>query len=236
MVEVLVVQADDSARESLIGGLNRHGYGVCGVATGREALKTYEQAGLVLLDLELPDLDGIEVCRTIRAGDDTPVITLTGGGTELDRVLSLQAGADDCMAKPFGFRELLARIQAVQRRTRRDSPAARAIAHGHLQICPRSRQVRVGARAVELTRKEFDLLHLLASPPGQVFSRREIMAMIWDDTWAASSRTVDTHVSTLRSKLGSGKWIITVRGVGYRLGHAPDDPGDHVIPRGLTFS
>ena len=172
----------------------------------------------MLLDLGLPDFDGVEVCREIRAGSDTPVIALITGSAELDRVLSLQAGADDCMVKPYSFRELVARINAVMRRV--DIPAAEfyAISYGQLQIDPRRRLVSLDGEPVEVTRKEFDLLHALATRPDAVISRKELMSKVWSDNWATSSRTVDTHISTLRSKLGDGDWIITVRGIGYRLG------------------
>jgi DNA-binding response OmpR family regulator len=216
-MRVLVVEADVAEAGRLVSGLVRQGHMVDHVASGRAALERYEQADLVLLGLELPDLDGVEVCRSIRADADTPVITLTAGDTELDRVLILQAGADDCMVKPYGFRELVARMNAVARRAISPRPA-HAISRGSLRIDSRSRQVRLDDRVIEVTRKEFDLLYLLASLPDTVFSRKELMAQVWSDEWAMSSRTVDTHVSTLRNKLGDGDWIVTVRGVGYRLG------------------
>jgi DNA-binding response OmpR family regulator len=133
-------------------------------------------------------------------------------------VLSLQSGADDCIVKPCGFREVLARIGAVMRRAGSHVPLSQAISRGALLIDPGSRQVRVGNRTIEATRKEFDLLYELASVPENVLSRKELMARVWSDEWGMASRTVDTHVSTLRNKLGDGGWIVTVRGVGYRLG------------------
>jgi DNA-binding response OmpR family regulator len=217
-MRVLVVDADLRNAETLVCGLAKQGHNVDHVESGRAALDTYKQADLVLLDLDLPDLDGVEVCRTIRAGGETPLITFTNGATELDKVLSLQAGADDCLVKPYGFRELVARMDAVMRRAMARAPNRRALSCGDLHIDPRSRQARLAGRLLELTRKEFDLLYLLASLPGTVFSRKELMAKVWADDWAVSSRTVDTHVSTLRNKLGAGDWIVTVRGVGYRLG------------------
>ncbi|WP_261564675.1 response regulator transcription factor [Frankia gtarii] len=213
---VLVVENHADDAEKLVRGLERHGHKVIRVDSGGEALQAYDDADLVLIDLDLPDLDGLEVCRSIRVADDTPMIAVTGRGSELDTVLALQAGVDDYLVKPYGFRELMARMEAVMRRTRPQPTAAAAIVHGMLRIDAASRQVTVGGRLVELTRKEFQLLHLLASQAGSVIMRKQIMVQVWGDTW--SRRTLDTHVSSLRSKLGSAEWIITVRGVGFRLG------------------
>jgi DNA-binding response OmpR family regulator len=221
-MRILLVEGDGPESESLNRALTRHGYDVCGVGAGREALTGHQQADLVLLALELPDLDGVQVCRGIRAASDVPLIALTAGTTELDRVLSLQAGADDCLVKPFGFRELLARMESVMRRARPQPPTLDEIDHGPLRIDPHSRQVRVRDQVVDVTRKEFDLLLLLASRPGAVVSRKELMAQVWQDDWAVSNRTIDTHVSTLRTKLGDKSLIVTVRGVGYRLGYGRD--------------
>lgn len=220
MLSVLVVESHHQEAKFLTESLTRQGYRVDSVDTGQGALDGYGRAEVVLLALELPDLDGLEVCRGIRTNSDVPVISLTAG-TETDRVLSLKAGSDDCLVKPYGIRELLARIESVMRRARPASPVSKVISHGALHIDPRSRQVHVRGRAVDATRKEFDLLSLLASQPNTVVSRRELMAKVWEDDWAVSSRTIDTHVSMLRRKLGDGNWITTVRGVGYRLGHEP---------------
>lgn len=217
-MRVLVVEEDTAAAESLTHGLRRHGYDVDSVDTGTHALKTYHRADLVLLDLELPDLDGLEVCRGIRAACDTPIIAVTARGTELDRVLGLQAGSDDYLVKPYGFRELMARIEAVMRRVRPQPPAVRTISHGPLLIDSGTREVRLDGRLINVTRKEFDFLHLLASQPETVFSRKQIMSRVWDTEWTGFSRTIDTHVNSLRNKLGVSTWIITVRGVGFRLG------------------
>ncbi|POX45968.1 response regulator transcription factor [Streptomyces sp. Ru72] len=219
-LRVLVVETDARAADTLLKGLVRQGYGTRSVATGAEALRDHRDSDLLLLDLDLPDLDGLEVCRAIRAVSDIPIITITARGSELDRVLGLQAGSDDYLVKPYGFRELLARIEAVMRRVRSQPAAApQVIHHGSLRIDAGARIATVDGEPVDLTRKEFDLLHLLASQPGTVIPRRQIMAQVWDDAWSPNGRTVDTHVSTLRGKLGSSKWINTVRGVGFRLGH-----------------
>jgi DNA-binding response OmpR family regulator len=219
-VRVLVVDADDRAAEQLSGQLSKQGHEVCRAASAREAFEAYEEAELLLLDLDLPDLDGVEVCRRIRGRAYTPIIAFTDSNDELDRVLSLQSGADDCIVKPCGFRELLARIGAVMRRASSHAVLPRTISRGALHIDPGSRQVRLGDRTIEATRKEFDLLYELASVPENVLSRKELMSRVWDDEWGMASRTVDTHVNTLRNKLGDGGWIVTVRGVGYRLGYS----------------
>lgn len=179
-------------------------------------MKMYAEADLVLLDLDLPDLDGLEVCRKIRSESGIPIIAVTARGTELDRVLGLQAGADDYLPKPYGFHELLARIEAVMRRVRPAPVVIPAvITHGPLRIDAGLREVFLDGERIETTRKEFDLLHLLASHPGTVITRKVLMRQVWGDSW--SRRTVDTHISTLRNKIGA-QWIVTIRGVGFRFG------------------
>ena len=218
MLHILAVEPDSSVADSLIRNLRRNGHDPRKVGTGKEALMTHQDADLVLLDVELPDLDGLQVCRQIRASSDLPIITFITGGNELDKVLSLQAGSDDCLVKPYGVRELCARIDAVMRRAGKGAHAesTEVMSDGPLRIDPRSREVWVRDQLVQTTRKEFDLLLLLASQPGTVFSRKELMARVWRDEWS-SSRTIDTHVSMLRNKLGSGNRIATVRGIGYRF-------------------
>ncbi|MGW8768965.1 response regulator transcription factor [Streptomyces sp. NPDC055815] len=213
---VLVVESCGPEAEGLVQGLRRHGHEVSRVATGGAALQVYDEVDLVLIDLELPDLDGLEVCRGIRAACDVPVIAVTGRGSELDRVLGLQAGADHYLVKPYGFRELMARMEAVMRRTRPSTAAARAVTRGPLHIDVAARRVTLDGRDVDLTRKEFDLLNVLASHPDTVIPRKQLMQQVWGDSW--SRRTVDTHVSSLRHKLGASDWVITIRGVGFRFG------------------
>jgi DNA-binding response OmpR family regulator len=188
------------------------------VATGDQALHPRSDTDLILLDLDLTDMDGLEVCRRIRAVSDTPIIAVTERESELDRVLGLQAGADDCMVKPYGIHELLARIAAVMRRAR-PPRAAQTIEHGHLLVNTATRKVAVHGQPVELTRKEFDLLHMLAMQPGTVISRRQLMTQVWNDSWPQQGRTIDTHVSNLRGKLGSSDWVVAVRGIGFCLGN-----------------
>lgn len=213
---VLVVENDGDHAETLVKGLRRHGHDVRRVETGMAALYEYDTVDIVLLDLELPDLDGLEVCRRVRSAGTTPVIAVTARGTELDRVLGLQAGADDYLVKPYGFRELLARMDAVMRRVQAHAATPPVISHGALRIDAAARQVSVHGRRVEVTRKEFDLLYLLASQPDTVIPRKRIMREVWGDVW--SRRTIDTHVSSLRNKLGGSDWILTVRGIGFQLG------------------
>ncbi|MEU9453557.1 response regulator transcription factor [Streptomyces sp. NPDC048277] len=221
-MRVLVIDPDDGTAEPLVCRLVRNGHQVRRARTGRAALEQWEQAEVVLLDLELPDLDGLQVCAEIRARGGTPLITFTSRDTEMDRVLSLRSGADDCLVKPYGFRELIARMNAVARRVTPGGDAA-GVTCGALRVDPGAREAWVGGRQLELTRKEFDILLLLASAPETVVSRRDLIARVWADEWAISTRTVDTHVSALRAKLGDG-WIVTVRGVGYRLEDAAPPP------------
>ncbi|MEO3848771.1 response regulator transcription factor [Streptomyces sp. B8F3] len=216
---ILVVDGDPETGESLMAQLRRYGHEPVGAKQGGAALRAHQDTEMVLLDLELPDLDGLEVCRGIRAVSHVPIIIVTGRESELDCVLGLQAGADDYVTKPYGMRELMARIEAVLRRSRWQQPATgRHIRHGRLHIDVGSREVTVGGTEVALTRKEFDLLCLLASHPDTVIPRKQLLQRVWGDSW--SRRTVDTHVSSLRGKLGSSGWVVTVRGVGFKLGHA----------------
>ncbi|GLU48662.1 DNA-binding response regulator [Nocardiopsis ansamitocini] len=220
VIRTLVVEHDVNLSKTTVSNLRRNGYDADSVGTGKAALDEAENADLVLLALDLPDLDGLEVCRQIRAICDTPIISVTDGGTELDRVLGLQAGSDDCINKPYGLRELIARIEAVMRRTR-PKPAFQGsvICHGQLYLDCAGRKVRVSGKDVKVTRKEFDLLYLLLSQREKVVSREQLMTRVWGNEWAKNGRTIDTHVSSLRSKLGASSWITTVHGVGYRIGH-----------------
>lgn len=218
-LQVLVVENDALAAEGLAQELRRHGYLASSVSTGAEALQAYGGVDMVLLDLDLPDLDGLEVCRRIRVAGNVPIISMTVREAELDCVLGLQAGADDYIVKPYGLRELLARMEAVLRRVRPQSSMTKIITHGPLRIDAGARELLLEGRRVDLTPKEFDLLYQLASQPGTTLSRRQLLSQVWDDEWSHRGRTIDTHVSSLRSKLGSSRWIVTVRGVGFRIGH-----------------
>jgi DNA-binding response OmpR family regulator len=223
-----LVVGNDMEVARLTHGLERNGHNVVAVTTGAAALEGYEAVDFVLLDLDLTDIDGLEVCRQVRVGSRTPIIAFTAGGGGLDRVLGLQAGADDCLEKPYEFRELLARIDAVMRRlgpeqTHACHSWANSVSVRGLCMNVAARVVKVHGKFVELTRKEFDLLLYLACHPETVLTRERIMAEVWGDetTHALStraSRTIDTHVSSLRGKLGDAGWIMTSRGIGFRLG------------------
>jgi DNA-binding response OmpR family regulator len=215
-MHLLVVEDEDAIAEPLVEGLRAEGFEVERVATGREALDA-GPADLVLLDLRLPDVDGYTVCRELRARSDVPIIMVTAKGEEVDRIVGLELGADDYVVKPYGLRELVARIRAVARRTSaRDGGRAVLRVEG-LEIDVPARRVIVDGREVHLTAKEFDLLALLAAEPGVVVDRQRILREVWDTTWYGSSKTVDVHVASLRKKLGDPALIETVRGVGLRL-------------------
>jgi two-component system, OmpR family, response regulator RegX3 len=220
LIRVLIVEDEDAIAEPLAEGLQREGFVVERAATGEAALAA-AAPDLVLLDLGLPDTDGFSVCRELRRRSDVPIIVVTAKGEEVDRVVGLELGADDYIVKPFGFRELLARMRAVLRRTSERS-GPRAVRTGPLEIDERGRRVRVDGRELVLTPKEFDLLALLARDPGAVVSKEEILRQVWETTWFGSARTIDVHVAALRKKLGDATWIETVRGVGVRL-HVPGE-------------
>jgi len=214
-MRVLLVEDDDAIAEPLVQGLVKEGLDVDRVATGRAALDGRE-VDLVLLDLGLPDLDGMEVCRQLRARSSVPIIVLTARGEEVDRVLGLELGADDYLVKPFGFRELMARIRAVTRRS--GAPEAPTTVHlGEVEVDLRARRVTVSGDEVELTRKEFDLLALLVADPGALRTRQEILERVWDAHWYGPTKTLDVHIAALRKKLGDPGLIETVRGVGFRV-------------------
>ncbi|EST33374.1 response regulator transcription factor [Streptomyces roseochromogenus] len=238
MTNVLVVERNTSAAEAMERDLRRQGYTTRSVHTGARALRAYRDADLVLLSLELADIDGLEVCRSVRSGADTPLIAVTDHDDELERVLALRAGADDCVVKTWGFREIGARIEAVLRRYRRRTAAtAKPISLRPLHIDPRRREVRLHDLLIPVTSKEFELLYTLAVNPETVVSRKELMAKVWDSDWTSGSRTIDTHVSSLRAKLGCSRWITTVRGVGYRMGYGGGrDPEMPETPKVLEAS
>ncbi|MYU24691.1 response regulator transcription factor [Streptomyces sp. SID8352] len=289
-MNVLIVEDDDGLAEALGETLGAHGFPALRAATGAEALERLSEAGVVLLDLGLPDLDGHEVCRRIREVSCVPVIAMSGRTEELDRVMALHLGADDFVPKPFSRRELVARIRSLLRRAggcavhggpppragrratdeplrgpvpdtagegwaptpvraavpeaapppdavapspvpagvrsqtvgfRPEDPPARPVRPllqaGPVRLDPRTRKVFAHGAEIRVTRKEFDLLAMLIEEPGTVVERGQIMSRVWDENWYGSTRTLDVHVGSLRSKLGDARWIETVRGVGYRL-------------------
>jgi two-component system, OmpR family, response regulator RegX3 len=214
-MRVLVVEDEDAIAEPLAEGLTREGFEVVRAKTGGEALATAE-ADVILLDLRLPDMDGLDVCRRVRERSGVPIIVVTARGEEADRVVGLELGADDYVVKPFGLRELIARIRAVTRRTHDRSPDA-PLRIGALEVDTRARRVHMDGRELELTPKEFDLLAALARDPGAAVSRRRLLEEVWDTTWYGSTKTIDVHVAALRRKLGDPGLIETVRGIGFRL-------------------
>ena len=224
---VVIIEDDDTIAEPLAKGLAREGYDVERFDRGEPALNRLQGDGaslapdVVLLDLGLPDVDGFELCRRLRAESDIPIIVVTARGEEVHRVVGLELGADDYIVKPFGFRELVARIRAVTRRLQHREVEAAPIRVGDLEIDARTRRVTLGGEEIPLTPKEFDLLVLLAGDPGAVCSRTRILEEVWDPHWYGPTKTLDVHVASLRKKLGDPGWIETVRGVGFRL-RAPE--------------
>jgi len=214
---VLLVEDDQAIASPLVRGLQREGFDVRHCERGGDALAAFEDEapGVVLLDLGLPDVDGFDLCRELRARSDVPIIVVTARGDEIDRVVGLELGADDYVVKPFGLRELVARIRAVTRRvTVRLESENQAV---RLHVDRRTRRVVVDGAEVSLTPKEFDLLALLAEDPGAVCARQQILDEVWDPHWYGPTKTLDVHIGSLRRKLGDARWIETVRGVGYRL-------------------
>ena len=215
-MRILVVEDEDSIAEPLVNGLRREGFDVVRAATGGEALEA-AVPDLVLLDLRLPDTDGLDVCRRMRERSDVPIIVVTARGEEADRVVGLELGADDYVVKPFGLRELIARIRAVSRRTSERPQAHGPLRVGGLEVDERARRAQLDGQPLDLTPKEFDLLAALARDPGAAVSRRRLLEEVWETTWYGSAKTIDVHVASLRRKLGDPGWIETVRGVGFRL-------------------
>jgi len=215
-VSVLVVEDDPGIATQLVRGLRRGGYDVDHVTTGREALG-WAEPDVVLLDLALPDTDGVEVCRQMRERSTVAIIVVTARGEEPERVLALDAGADDYLVKPFGLAELLARIRAVLRRVH---PGGELLKHGPLAVDPRTRKVSVSGQEVALTPKEFDILECLAIDPGRVVTRQQILESAWDAHWYGPTKVLDVHIGALRRKLGVPGLIETVYGRGFRLGGA----------------
>ena len=222
-MQVLVVEDDTAIAVPLLRGLAKAGFEPTLVTTGEQALEA-DVPDVVLLDLGLPDMDGLDVCRLLRAASDVPILITTARGEEMDKVLCLEIGADDYLVKPFGVRELVARMRAVLRRATADPSARESTTDddgprrfGALTVDERSRRVLVGDEEVALTPKEFDLFALLTSDPGAVFRREAIIDQVWDHAWYGTTRTIDVHIASLRRKLGHPEWIHTVRGVGFRF-------------------
>jgi DNA-binding response OmpR family regulator len=223
-VRVLVVDDEPIVTEVIERYLRREGFAVSLAGDGRRGLELARSTApdLVILDLMLPKLDGLEVCRTLRAESGVPIILLTAKGEETDKILGLGLGADDYVVKPFSPGELVARIKAVLRRAQASPSAdAGALRFGDLRIVPRQRRVEVAGRPLDLTAKEFDLLYFLARQPGQVFTREQLLDQVWDYQYVGDASTVTVHVRRLREKLEADpvrpRWVKTVWGVGYKF-------------------
>ena len=215
-MRVLVVEDEDAIADPLLEGLGREGFEVERAATGQDALSAAEP-DLVLLDLRLRDIDGLVVCRRLRERSRVPIIVVSARGEEVDRVVGLELGADDYIVKPYGLRELVARIHAVMRRLEPRAGDVTPMRVDGLVVDRRARRVTLDGDPLPLTPREFDLLALLASDPGAAISRERIFGDVWETRWFGSPKTIDVHIAALRRKLGDPGWIETVRGVGFRL-------------------
>ena len=225
---ILVVDDERKIRDLVRSYLEREGYSVLIAETGQRALEALERANpdLLVLDLMLPDLSGEEITRSVRTHSSLPIIMLTAKAAEDDRVAGLHLGADDYLIKPFSPRELVARVQAVLRRSGESAAASISFDGETLVIDRDAREVRLASQPVELTRSEFDLLHALASHPGRVFSRFELITKVQGYDYEGYERTIDAHVKNLRRKLGEDpkqpRYVLTVTGVGYKFGARAD--------------
>jgi DNA-binding response OmpR family regulator len=215
-VRILLVEDDLDIANALIPALRRYGLMVTHVRTAADALAA-DPGDLVLLDLGLPDGDGINVCRQIRTVSDVPVIAVTARGEAADRVRGLRSGADDYVVKPFAPRELVARVRAVLRRTQAEPEQGSVVTAGRIALEPASRTCTLDGVEVDLTRLEFDLLAELASHPRTVYTRERLLEKVWGHQTPVGGKTVDVHVANLRRKLDGWGGIVAVRGVGYKL-------------------
>ncbi|MFL9652444.1 response regulator transcription factor [Streptomyces sp. PB17] len=219
-MQILLAEDDDGVAGALVEVLYDHGHITRRVTRGSDVLTYHRSSDLLLLDLGLPDVDGLEVLRRLRAVSDLSVLVLTARGDERSVVRGLRLGADDYLVKPVRLTELLARIEAVTRRTAaaRTPRTARAVRVGDVEIALDARQVRVGGAEVELTTKEFDVLAVLARRAGTAVSREQVLDEVWGDAYHAVSRSLDVHLTQLRAKLGRPELLTTIRGFGFRLG------------------
>lgn len=219
---ILCVEDDSGIRDLMIYALNSAGFEARGLVSGAELFEVLkeEKPRLILLDIMLPGEDGIRILKRLRADAataDIPVIMATAKGTEYDKVIGLDSGADDYLAKPFGMMEMVSRVRAVLRRAP-DGGASGILKAGDLVMNTGEHTVSVKGERVQLTLKEYDVLRKFMENPGQVFTREQLLRSVWGDAYIGETRTVDVHMGTLRTKLGScGEYIETVRGVGYRL-------------------
>src|SRR5580765_3016538 len=227
---VLVVEDESSIASFVALYLKNAGYSVRTAATGTDALAQAqsERPDLIVLDLMLPDIDGIEVCKRIRKDADLPILMLTARDEDVDKIIGLEVGADDYMTKPFNPRELVARVRSILRRAtpERAKRESAQLRHGDLVIDAGRREVKVGDEEIQLAPKEFDLLWELLDHRGLVLTRDQLLERVWGYTFAGDTRTVDVHVRQLRRKLGDASPIVTVWGVGYKVSPAKDQQKD----------
>ena len=220
---ILVVEDDERIRTAVRLALQKEGWKVLEAASGEEALQTFqtEKCDILLIDIMLPGMDGFEVCRSIRKLSEVPVVMVTARDDTHDVVAGLEAGADDYLTKPFAPKELSARIRALLRRVRLPSPELSNFDFGELKILPDQGQVIVNDEVIHLTRTEFQLLVELASAPGRVFSRDELLERVWGKDYFGDGRLVDVHIRRLRKKIepedARPQYVVTVRGFGYKL-------------------
>ena len=230
---ILVVEDEASIASFVALYLKNAGYAVRTASTGADALAQFAagDVSLIVLDLMLPDMDGIEICRRIRGRSDVPILMLTARDEDVDKIIGLEVGADDYLTKPFNPRELVARVKSVLRRAapERREAETKQLRHGQLVVDAGRREVRVGEQEIQLAPKEFDLLWELLDHKGLVLTRDQLLERVWGYTFAGDTRTVDVHVRQLRRKLGDASPIVTVRGVGYKVSPAPrETPQDTV--------
>jgi len=222
-MNVLVVEDDPRITDVLEYALKADGYEVQTAQRGREGIEIAKRClpNLIVLDVGLPDIDGFEVCRSVRTFSDVPIIFLTSRSDEIDRVVGLEIGGDDYVVKPFSPRELLARIKAIRRRNDRPTAAAKSesdkpLRYGPITIDPSKFLIHCQGREVVLTAQEFKLLELLVRHPGRVFTREQVLNRAWGEGGLVADRTIDVHIKSLRKKFGKFEFIETVRGIGYR--------------------
>ncbi|MET0188001.1 MAG: response regulator transcription factor [Pseudonocardia sediminis] len=222
-MHILLIEDDDRVAAALRPALHRHGMTTTRLDHGRGAVDSLDGVDVVLLDLGLPDIDGMDVCRAIREVSEVPVLVVTARGEVDDRILGLHSGADDYLVKPYDIGELVARVHAVHRRRRvpagsgADGAVEDTVEIGDVRVDLDRHLVVVAGENVTLTRKEFQVLAMLARADGAVCTRSQIVAEVWGKSWPGANRTLDVHVATLRTKLGRAELVQTVRGVGYRF-------------------